>query len=200
MAPFTAARDTSLIERITAAAAAVGVDHVLICRTRSEYAYEPVIQVRAATSSLIGVIRSWGDTPTDFLVCLEDLSAAVLVTADELTVAAGPADYVAAFVGDDIGRARAEFAETAHTRNDPELLQAAVRYGCLDPAGRDKRKPRGDVGERVSAWGKRSATGHRAPLPGHVRCGARGGGSPCSCSPSPPWSSLRSPPRSPLSR
>ncbi len=154
VAPFTAARDTSLIERITAAAAAVGVDHVLICRTRSEYAYEPVIQVRAATSSLIGVIRSWGDTPTDFLVCLEDLSAAVLVTADELTVAAGPADYVAAFVGDDIGRARAEFAETAHTRNDPELLQAAVRYGCLDPAGRDKRKPRGDVGERVSAWGE----------------------------------------------
>ncbi len=36
VAPFTAARDTSLIERITAAAAAVGVDHVLICRTRSD--------------------------------------------------------------------------------------------------------------------------------------------------------------------
>ncbi|WP_455569265.1 PrsW family glutamic-type intramembrane protease, partial [Thermobifida halotolerans] len=154
VAPFTASRDTSLIERITAAAAAVGVEHLLICRTRSEHAYDPVTQVRAATQSLVGVIRSWGDEPTDFLVCLEDLSAAVLVTADELTVAAGPADYVRALVGADIGRARAEFAETARTTRDPELLDAAVRYGCLEQGGRHARtsRPRRDPAERLLGW------------------------------------------------
>src|SRR5690606_3166520 len=137
VAPFTAARDTSLIERITATAAAVGVDHVLISRPRSEYAYEPAIQVPAATSSRSGVLGSGGEPPTDVRGGLAGVPAAALVTAEELSVAAGPADYVAAFVGADVGRARAEFAETAHTRNDPGLRQAAVRYGCRDPAGRD---------------------------------------------------------------
>ena len=152
VAPFTAPRDTSLIERITAAAAAMGVEHVLICRTRPEHAYEPVTQVRAATPSLIGVIRGWGDEPTDFLVCLEDFSAAVLVTADELTVAAGPADYVAALVGADIGRARAEFAGTARDRRDPELLEAAAHYGCLDRDDRSGQpsRPRRDLAERLT--------------------------------------------------
>src|SRR5690606_41779071 len=74
VAPFTAPRDTSLIERITAAAAAMGVEHVLICRTRPEHAYEPVTQVRAANPALIGGICGRGDEPTGVRVCLGDLS------------------------------------------------------------------------------------------------------------------------------
>lgn len=152
VAPFTASRDTSLIERTVAAARRMGVEHLLICRTRSEHAYEPVTQVRATTPSLIGVIRGWGDEPTDFLVCLEDFSAAVLVTSGELTVAAGPADYVSALVGSDIGGVRAEFAEEARTRRESDLLRAAHRYGCLEQGGRHARTARGpgpDLAERV---------------------------------------------------
>ncbi|TDQ51430.1 PrsW family glutamic-type intramembrane protease [Actinorugispora endophytica] len=154
VAPFTASRDTSLIERIAAAARAMGVEHLLICRTRSEYAYEPVTQVRAAVPSLVGVIRGWGNEPTDFLVCLEDFSAAVLVTSGDLTVAAGPADYVRALVGPDIGQGRADFAETARLQRDPDLLRAAGRYGCLEQGGRHARGGRGpgpDLAERVTA-------------------------------------------------
>ncbi|GLU49332.1 PrsW family glutamic-type intramembrane protease [Nocardiopsis ansamitocini] len=153
VAPFTASRDTSLMERVAAGAHVLGVHRLLICRTRSEHAYESVIQVNADARSLIAVIRDWGGEPTDFLVCLEDFSGAVLITAGELTVAAGPADYVRALVGPDIAQVRAEFAEEARSRRDPDLTRAATRYGLLDTSGkhsRGSRVPGPDPAERAA--------------------------------------------------
>jgi len=151
--PFLAPRDTALIDAVVAAAADVGVNRLLICRTRAEFAYEPVTDAPANTAGIVDVIRGWGDEPTDVLIVVEDLSAAVIITAEELTVAAGPDDFVRAFVGADIPEARAEFGEQARLGRDPELLRAAQRYGCLEIGGRHARGNRGpgpDTAERLA--------------------------------------------------
>ncbi|GAA3758779.1 hypothetical protein HDA32_004928 [Spinactinospora alkalitolerans] len=162
VAPFTASRDTALIDAIIAGGRALGVDRLLICRTRAEHAYEPVTEVPADVGSLVGVIRGWGNEPTDFLVAVEDLSAAVLVTAGELTVAAGPDDFVREFVGADIARARADFADEARDERDADLVRAAHRYGCLEQGGKHARGARGpgpDLAERVTARAESARTG-----------------------------------------
>ncbi len=151
--PFTAARDTKLIEAIVAAGNAMGVNRLLVCRTRAEYAYEPVTEVPGRADAIVALIRSWGDEPTDFVVALEDFSAAVLVTASPLTVAAGPDDFVRPLVGADMAQARADFGEEARTGRDPDLLRAAQTYGCLEFGGRHARSARGpgpDLMERCA--------------------------------------------------
>lgn len=152
-APFTAERDNALLEAIVAASRTMGVDRLLMCRTRGEFSYEPVTLVPAAVPSIVDVIREWGSEPTDVLVAVEDLSAAVLVTASPLTVAAGPDDFVRAFVGDDIPRARAGFATEARESHDQELIRAAQRYNCIEAGARHARGNRGpgpDPAERVA--------------------------------------------------
>ncbi|MFC3994690.1 PrsW family intramembrane metalloprotease [Nocardiopsis sediminis] len=151
--PFTAPRDTALIARIVAAGQALGVDRLLLCRTRAEYAYEPVTEVRPDVAGVVQVIRGWGDEPTDLLVAAEDFSAAVLVTATDLTVAAGPVDFLRPLIGPDTAEARTRFGEEARDQRDPELLGAAQRYGCLEQGARHARSPRGpgaDIAERLA--------------------------------------------------
>ncbi|RCV49264.1 PrsW family glutamic-type intramembrane protease [Marinitenerispora sediminis] len=151
-APFTASRDTALIDAVIRAGHAMGVDRLLVCRTRAEYAYEPVTVVPADRTALVELIRGWGGEPTDFLVVVEDTSAAVLVTATTLTVAAGPDDFVRALAGSDIAQARAAFAEEARAERDTDLLRAAHRYGCLEQGARHARGTRGpgpDLAERL---------------------------------------------------
>lgn len=151
VAPFLAVRDLDLIRSIVAAGHKLGVHRLLICRTRSEFAYEPVTEVVADERALLEHIQSWGREPTDFLVAVEDLSAAVLVTASRLTVAAGPPDFVRELVGPDISRVRNRFAAEAREPEDEdnELVRAAVRYGCID-AGDDPPPPTADPAERLT--------------------------------------------------
>ncbi|MDS1269916.1 PrsW family intramembrane metalloprotease [Lipingzhangella sp. LS1_29] len=149
VAPFTAPRNLQLIRAIVAAGRKLGVDRLLICRTRPEHAYEPVTEVVADERALLDHIRSWGRDPTDFLVAVEDQCAAVLVTSGRLTVAAGPADFVRELVGPDISRARNRFAAQAQDTEDEELLAAALRYGCVDDADRPA-PPAPDPVERLA--------------------------------------------------
>ncbi|MDA0564301.1 PrsW family intramembrane metalloprotease [Streptomonospora sp. S1-112] len=166
--PFTAPRDTALIERVVAAGRALGVERLLVCRTRAEYAYEPVTEVAADSRSVVHVIRSWGSEPTDVLVAVEDLSAAVIVTATTLTVAAGPEDFLRPLVGADIEAARTAFAEEARETRDPELLRAAQQYNCLETGARHARAPRGpgpDLAERLTVRAAaRRESGAAGPL------------------------------------
>ncbi|MFW6640056.1 PrsW family intramembrane metalloprotease [Nocardiopsis algeriensis] len=134
--PFLVPRDRNLVRAIVDAGRAMGVDRLLVCRTRPEFSYAPVTEVPLDTDTLIDLIRGWGPTPTDFLVCVEDFSAAVLVTAQDLTVAAGPADFVRALVGADIPQVRTHFGNRARIEGDPELARAARLYRCADTPAR----------------------------------------------------------------
>src|SRR5690606_6229852 len=133
-----------------------------------EFSYAPVTEVPLYTDTLIDLIRGWGPEPTDFLVCVEDFSAAVLVTSSELTVAAGPVDFIREIVGPDIPRARADFADKALDSNRPELVRAAQHYNCVEPGARHARVPRGpgpDLAERLNRRAERA----RERTPGLVR-------------------------------
>lgn len=157
--PFLVPRDRNLIRAIVAAGRAMGVDRLLVCRTRPEFSYDPVTEVPLDTDTLIDLIRGWGPVPTDFLVCVEDFSAAVLVTADELTIAAGPADFVRELVGADIPQARAHFSARARTEGGPVLTRAAQLYNCAGTGARHAREPRGpgpDPAERLSRHADRA--------------------------------------------
>src|SRR5699024_3604667 len=70
--PFLVPRDRSLVRAIVAAGRSMGVARRLVCRTRAEFSYEPVTEVPLHTDTLVELIRGWGPTPTDFLVCVED--------------------------------------------------------------------------------------------------------------------------------
>lgn len=150
--PFSVPRDRNLIRGIVDAGRALGVERLLVCRTRGEFAYEPVTEVPLHTETLVDLIRGWGAEPTDFLVCVEDFSAAVLVAANELTIASGPADFVREIVGSDIPGVREEFAAKAQRTKRPELLSAAQRYHCIEPGARHARNrgPGPDLYERLS--------------------------------------------------
>ncbi|MFE1167596.1 PrsW family glutamic-type intramembrane protease [Nocardiopsis sp. NPDC058789] len=166
--PFVVPRDRNLIRGVVEAGRALGVDRLLVCRTRAEYSYDPVTEVPLDTDTLIDLIRGWGPTPTDFLVCVEDFSAAVLVSASELTVASGPVDFVREIVGPDIPRVRADFATRALAANRPDLLRAAQQHNCVEPGARHARAtrvPGPDLAERLA----RAAERARERRPGTVR-------------------------------
>jgi RsiW-degrading membrane proteinase PrsW (M82 family) len=173
--PFLVPRDLNLIRAIVAAGRSMGVDRLLVCRTRPEFSYDAVTEVPLHTETLVDLIRGWGPTPTDFLVCVEDFSAAVLVTADDLTVAAGPADFVRELVGADIPQARAHFAARARSEGGAALTRAAQLYGCVEPGARHARTPRGpgpDLAERLSRAADRARD--RSPRAVRVVRGLRG--------------------------
>lgn len=173
--PFVVPRDRNLIRGIVEAGRAMGVDRLLVCRTRAEFSYDPVTEVPLDTDTLIDLIRGWGAEPTDFLVCVEDFSAAVLVTADELTVAAGPVDFIREIVGPDIPGTRARFAERALDTNRPDLVRAAQHYNCVEPGARHARVPRGpgpDLAERLTRRAERAR--ERSPGPVRFLRGLRG--------------------------
>ncbi|WP_026117488.1 PrsW family glutamic-type intramembrane protease [Nocardiopsis alkaliphila] len=165
--PFSVPRDRNLIRGIVDAGRALGVDRLLVCRTRAEFSYESVTEVPLHTDTLIDLIRGWGNTPTDFLVCVEDFSAAVLVAANELTIASGPADFVREIVGSDIPGVREEFAAKAQRTKRPELVRAAQQYHCIEPGARHSRNrgPGPDLAERLSRRAERA----RVRTPGVVR-------------------------------
>lgn len=166
--PFLVPRDRNLVRAIIDAGRAMGVDRLLVCRTRPQYSYEPVTQIPLDTDVLIGLVRGWGHEPTDFLVCVEDFSAAVLVTSTELTVAAGPADFVRELVGADIPQARRRFGNRVRAEGGPELQRAAQTYRCLPASAKHARSPRGpgpDLAERLA----RGVTRVRENAPGTVR-------------------------------
>ncbi|MDT0330762.1 PrsW family intramembrane metalloprotease [Nocardiopsis lambiniae] len=155
--PFLVPRDRNLVRAVIASGRAMGVERLLVCRTRPEFSYEPVTEIPLDTDTLIDLVRGWGPHPTDFLVCVEDFSAAVLITADDLTIAAGPADFVRELVGADIPQARSHFASRAEIEKTPELVRAARLYRC---AGTDpKRVPGPDLHERLAAHGDRFRRG-----------------------------------------
>ncbi|WP_304453412.1 PrsW family intramembrane metalloprotease [Nocardiopsis sp. YSL2] len=157
--PFLVPRDRNLVRAIIAAGRSMGVDRLLVCRTRPEFSYEPVTEVPLDTGTLVDLIRGWGPTPTDFLVCVEDFSAAVLVNADELTVAAGPPDFVRELVGADIPQARAHFAARARAEGGAALTRAAQLYHCVEHGARHARTPRGpgpDLAERLARTAERA--------------------------------------------
>ena len=165
--PFSVPRDRGLVQGIVDAGRAMGVERLLVCRTRAEFSYDPVTEVPLDTDTLIDLIRGWGTGPTDFLVCVEDFSAAVLIAANELTVAAGPADFVREIVGSDIPGVRAEFAAKARRTKRPELLAAAQQYHCVEPGARHSRNrgPGPDLHERLTRRAQRA----RERSPGAVR-------------------------------
>ncbi|MFD6096777.1 PrsW family intramembrane metalloprotease, partial [Nocardiopsis flavescens] len=147
--PFLVPRDRNLVRAVIAAGRSMGVERLLVCRTRPEFSYEPVTEIPLHTDTLIDLVRGWGPDPTDFLVCVEDFSAAVLITADDLTVAAGPADFVRELVGADIPQARAHFASRAEIEQTPDLVRAAALYRCAG-SGRG-RAPGPDPYERAAS-------------------------------------------------
>ncbi|MFL1427592.1 MULTISPECIES: PrsW family intramembrane metalloprotease [unclassified Nocardiopsis] len=158
--PFLVPRDRNLVRAVIAAGRSMGVERLLVCRTRPEFSYEPVTEIPLDTDTLIDLVRGWGPDPTDFLVCVEDFSAAVLITADDLTVAAGPADFVRELVGADIPQARAHFASRAEIEKTPELVRAAALYRCADTGKR--RAPGPDLHERAAAGADRFRRGSAA--------------------------------------
>ncbi|MFV2196257.1 PrsW family intramembrane metalloprotease [Nocardiopsis sp. LOL_012] len=160
--PFVVPRDRNLIRGIVEAGRALGVERLLVCRTRAEFSYEPVTEIPPDTDTLLDLVRGWGTEPTDFLVCVEDFSAAVLVAADELTVAAGPADFVRALVGADIPHMRATFAARARNDGGSNLVRAAQLYQCVEPGARHAkaaRVPGPDLAERLACVPERARTG-----------------------------------------
>lgn len=168
--PFLVPRDRNLVQAVIDAGRAMGVDRLLVCRTRPQYSYEPVTQIPLDTDVLIDLVRGWGREPTDFVVCVEDFSAAVLVTSTELTVAAGPADFVRELVGADIPQARRRFGNRARAEGGPELQRAAQTYQCLPEGAKHARTPRGpgpDLAERLA----RGVSGIRRNSPGTARAG-----------------------------
>ncbi|MFF1669489.1 PrsW family intramembrane metalloprotease [Nocardiopsis flavescens] len=158
--PFLVPRDRNLVRAVIAAGRSMGVERLLVCRTRPEFSYEPVTEIPLHTDTLIDLVRGWGPDPTDFLVCVEDFSAAVLITADDLTVAAGPADFVRELVGADIPQARAHFASRAEIEQTPDLVRAAALYRCAG-SGRG-RAPGPDPYERAASAADRLRGGGAA--------------------------------------
>ncbi|WP_028648881.1 PrsW family glutamic-type intramembrane protease [Nocardiopsis sp. CNT312] len=159
--PFVVPRDRNLVRGIVDAGRALGVERLLVCRTRAEFSYEPVTEIPPDTDTLLDLVRGWGTAPTDFLVCVEDFSAAVLVAADELTVAAGPADFVRALVGADIPHMRATFAARARNDGGSNLVRAAQLYQCAEPGARHAkaaRVPGPDLAERLARLPERART------------------------------------------
>ncbi|WP_052746012.1 hypothetical protein [Allosalinactinospora lopnorensis] len=183
--PFTAARDTALIESVIAAGRAMGVNRLLVCRTRAEFAYEPVTEVPGDAESIIALIRSWGEDPTDFLVAVEDFSAAVLVTASTLTVAAGPDDFVRPLVAPTSPRPASTSARRPGPGATPTCCARRSGTAAWNWAGGTRAAPggRGRISSSGSPPGRApSGRTRRAPSAGCGPCAGRGDGPWWRCS------------------
>ncbi len=143
--------DPELVDAIAGAAVEMGADRLLACRTRAAYMYDNVVVLPASGKALLDLATRWGQ-PDDFLVCLPDASAAVLVSMAGYALGAGPPLFAAALAGPDVGGARERFAAWARDTGDQRLRLVAGRYGG-GPNSRhaSRRTLRPDVPERLSA-------------------------------------------------
>ncbi len=142
--------DPGLADAIAGAAVETGADRLLACRTRAAFMYDTVTVLPASGRALLDLAARWA--PDDFLVCLPDGSAAVLVSMTGYALGAGPPLFIAALGGPDVGGARARFAAWAQNTGDQRLRLLAGRYGG-GPSSRhaSRRTLRPDIPERLSA-------------------------------------------------
>ena len=137
--------DGAFAAAVVGAAAEMGSEGLLACRTRAAFMYDPVTEVPAQYQPLLELLASW-QRPADFLICLPDESAAVLVSAAGYAIGAGPPAFIAALAGPDVDGAREQFTVWAHQRRDRRLWQVAARHGAGQPGNRPFRP---DIAERL---------------------------------------------------
>ncbi|HUK72879.1 MAG TPA: hypothetical protein VLW50_29670 [Streptosporangiaceae bacterium] len=143
--------DPELADAIAGAATEMGARRLLACRTRAAFMYDSVTVLPANARALLDLAARWGHLD-DFLVCLPDGSAAVLVSMAGYALGAGPPEFVAALAGPDVTRARERFAEWARATSDQRLRLVAGRYGGGPASCRaTRRTQRPDMPERLSA-------------------------------------------------
>lgn len=142
--------DPELAAAIAGAATEMGAQRLLACRTRAAFMYDPVLVLPVSAQALLDVVGRWGQ-PDDFLVCLPDGSAAVLVSVAGYALAAGQAPFVAALAGPDVAGARERFTVRAREIGDQRLRILAGRYGGPTSRHAPRRALRPDVAERLSA-------------------------------------------------
>jgi len=142
--------DPDLANAIAGAAAEMGARRLLACRTRAAFMYDTVTVLPASPQALLDLAARWGQ-PDDFLVCLPDESAAVLVSMSGYALGAGPPAFLAALAGPDVAGARERFAAWARETGDHRLRLVAGRYGS-PPASRHapRRQLSADLPERLA--------------------------------------------------
>ncbi len=143
--------DPDLAAAIAGAATEVGAKRLLACRTRAAFMYDTVTILPARPQALVELAARWGQ-PDDFLVCLPDGSAAVVVSMAGFALAAGPPPFVAALAGPDVAGTRQRFTVWARESGDQRLRIVAGRYGS-GPSSRHapRRTLRPDPSDRLSA-------------------------------------------------
>jgi RsiW-degrading membrane proteinase PrsW (M82 family) len=141
--------DPDLAGAIAGAAAEMGARHLLACRTRAAYMYETVTVLPATPHALLDLAARWGQ-PDDFLVCLPDRSAAVVVSVAGYALGAGPPEFLAALAGPDVAGTRERFGAWARETGDQRLRLVAGRYaGPSLSRHAPRRKSRPDLPERL---------------------------------------------------
>lgn len=145
-----------LARAVVGMAREMGAGELLVCRTRAEHMYDPVLRVAARVDDLARTVGAWGEQPEETLFALPDLSAAVLVTTGGIMLVAGPVPFVQAMVGPDIAAAKERFGEFALRRGeDIGLVRLAEQYGCLEGQGDQQATPRSDTAERLTRRAER---------------------------------------------
>jgi hypothetical protein len=141
--------DPDLAGAIAGAAAEMGARNLLACRTRAAFMYDTVTVLPATPHALLDLAARWGQ-PDDFLVCLPDRSAAVVVSVAGYALGAGPPTFLAALAGPDVAATRERFGAWARETGDQRLRLVAARYGN-PPASRHapRRRSRPDLAERL---------------------------------------------------
>jgi hypothetical protein len=115
--------DRTLAGRLHRVPRELGVGYLLAARVGVEHADEPVLRVDLTRD--VEEQAPWRDA--DFLLCLPDLTGALLVTTDGYALLAGTAPFVRTCVSEGVDAARASFAR--HVRRlagrHPELTAVA---------------------------------------------------------------------------
>ncbi len=150
-----------LAAAIAGAATEMGAKRLLVCRTRAAFMYDRVSVLPVSSQALVELATRWGQ-PDDFLVCLPDGSAAVLVSAAGYAVGAGPPVFVAALGGPDVVVSRQRFTVWARETGDQRLRLVAGRYGSGSSSRHAPRRTlRPDGAERLSVL---AATVRQRPI------------------------------------
>lgn len=119
--------DQTLVDRLRKGAKVASVDFVLAGCAHPEHSSDPLLRV-PLTGKEVLVEFPWRGI--DFLMCLPDLSGAVLVTTNGYALLAGTADFVRAAVYEGVDEAKARFARYAKklARQQPGLAAIAEEY------------------------------------------------------------------------
>ena len=143
--PVPPVPDEAFAAAVAGAAAEMGAEALLVCRTRAAFMYDPVTEAPANRLALLELLARW-QPPAGFLVCLPDESAAVLVSAAGYAIGAGPPAFIAALAGPDLEGARERFTAWAYRHRNRRLWQVAARHGAERPGDRPFRP---DIAERM---------------------------------------------------